>query len=275
MSRCLDHHIPRSQAANRLVAEKDMHDTCHLGAEPNQQQGRLQARQIESIISAIQSAVSGSTDPFPQTSFLDQTNSLGVVTGIPTDVNSIISQPAAITPQPTSNPSALTSDIESALSSLSAAVASDPAAASSVAAVMSTTNSGRNAVSSSNTASSTTPASQSTADTSQPPTLPPSSGGSSPGLIAGAVIGSVAVLILVGILIVLVLRHRKKSSNTTPLVENKVEGGADKEVYHGQPQDRQPVNEMSTNANAWEMEGHGHSTPWELEAAQRQYGRGN
>jgi hypothetical protein len=74
----------------------------------------------------------------------------------------------------------------------------------------------------------------------------------------------------------LVLRHRKKgSTNTAPIAEDMAGGGTYKEVYQGQPQVfRQPGNEMVTNANVWEMKGHGPSTPWELEAAQSKHMRG-
>jgi hypothetical protein len=75
----------------------------------------------------------------------------------------------------------------------------------------------------------------------------------------------------------LVLRYKKKTNNAKPVTANTAEGGADKEVWSGQPlMYQQQGNEMATNANVWEMEGHGPPTPWELEAAQAvrgKYGR--
>ena len=70
----------------------------------------------------------------------------------------------------------------------------------------------------------------------------------------------------------LILRHKRKTKAASAL-ENGAEGGADKEVYNGQPQMYQPNgNELATNANVWEMEGGGRPAPWELEAAQIKYG---
>jgi hypothetical protein len=65
---------------------------------------------IGTQLTMIQSA-SSSVDPAPQTSYLQQTNSLGVVTGMPAVATSIPSQPAVVTSQPavvTEQPSVVT-----------------------------------------------------------------------------------------------------------------------------------------------------------------------
>ena len=58
-------------------------------------------------ILAVASAQSSSVDPAPQTVYLSQTNSLGVVTGQPAVATAIPNQPAvdtAIPPSPLSSP---------------------------------------------------------------------------------------------------------------------------------------------------------------------------
>jgi hypothetical protein len=99
----------------------------------------------------------------------------------------------------------------------------------------------------------------------------PSSSGPSAGLIAGAVIGGIAALALVGILVLLYLRHKrnqkKKPSTTTPAQV----GGVEKQMLNGDVPIGKP--EMGTSANAWELQGsgpQGHGDnhvgrgPWEL-----------
>jgi hypothetical protein len=68
----------------------------------------------------------------------------------------------------------------------------------------------------------------------------------------------------------LILRHKKKTNATTS-AEDRAEGD-DKQVYHGPVGMYQPGNEMATNANVWEMEGHGRPALWELEAVQTRSG---
>lgn len=65
---------------------------------------------VSAAVVAVASAQSSSVDPFPQTSLLTQTNSLGVVTGmfpvatsigaIPTQPDAVTNQPAVVTSQP-------------------------------------------------------------------------------------------------------------------------------------------------------------------------------
>ncbi|KAJ4367449.1 hypothetical protein N0V83_007032 [Neocucurbitaria cava] len=62
---------------------------------------------VSAVAFAVASAQSSSVDPFPQTSLLAQTNSLGVVTGQPPVATSQPTQPAANTVQP-NLPSAVT-----------------------------------------------------------------------------------------------------------------------------------------------------------------------
>lgn len=60
------------------------------------------------VAAAFAQSETSSVDPFPQTSYLAQTNSLGVVTGQPAAATSIPDQPAADTSIPT-QPAAVTS----------------------------------------------------------------------------------------------------------------------------------------------------------------------
>lgn len=55
---------------------------------------------VSAAVVAVASAQSSSVDPFPQTSLLAQTNSLGVVTGQFPVATSIGEQPAVVTEQP-------------------------------------------------------------------------------------------------------------------------------------------------------------------------------
>ncbi|KAF1941859.1 hypothetical protein EJ02DRAFT_434520 [Clathrospora elynae] len=55
---------------------------------------------VSAVAFTVASAQSSSTDPAPQTNYLTETNSLGVVTGMPAVETSIPSQPAAATSQP-------------------------------------------------------------------------------------------------------------------------------------------------------------------------------
>ncbi|KAF2831670.1 hypothetical protein CC86DRAFT_378466 [Ophiobolus disseminans] len=126
----------------------------------------------------------------------------------------------------------------------------------------------------------------STLSTSTTPTNPassatsaPSTGGSSgpsAGLIAGAVIGSVAVLALIGIFTLLLLRHRKKTSNKSKPAETIPEhvAGGEKYVVHDGGMMYKP--EMETHANAWELpaQGPGHqggTGPYEMPGTTPQY----
>jgi hypothetical protein len=55
---------------------------------------------ITFAVASAQSSASTSIDPAPQTSYLAQTNSLGVVTGMPAAASNVGTQPAAVTSQP-------------------------------------------------------------------------------------------------------------------------------------------------------------------------------
>ena len=80
-------------------------------------------------------------------------------------------------------------------------------------------------------------------------------------------IGSVAVLVLIGILVMLILRHKKQNKTNSPAANGGEYGHGEKEVYYGDAQPRVPRgNEMATNTNAWELEGHV-PAPLELETA--------
>lgn len=63
---------------------------------------------VSAVAFAVASAQSSSVDPFPQTAYLTQTNSLGVVTGGPAADTAIPTQPAADTIIPT-QPAVVTS----------------------------------------------------------------------------------------------------------------------------------------------------------------------
>ncbi len=84
------------------------------------------------------------------------------------------------------------------------------------------------------------------------------------------------MLVLLGILIMLILRHRKKSKAETPAAGGGELGGNEKEVYYGntQPGPYGP-NELPGHVhNVWELEGNG-PAPREMEAANNWYGLSN
>ena len=65
----------------------------------------------------------------------------------------------------------------------------------------------------------------------------------------------------------LILRHKKHNKDSSAGVDVPADGQVEKPIQH---EHTQPVahhgNEMETNANIWELEGH-IPTTWELEAA--------
>jgi hypothetical protein len=86
------------------------------------------------------------------------------------------------------------------------------------------------------------------------------------GLIAGAVIGSIAALALVGIFVLLYLRHRKGAAKPIPAEDGPSQG--EKHVQEDQfPLALAYKPELATNANAWELPAQGQARamgPWEL-----------
>lgn len=199
-------------------------------------------------------------DPFPQTTLLGQTNSLGVVTGQPPTLMSSLVDPF---PQSSKAPPVLSSALGAAssrligLSSMTGTASfstNSPANPSMpISSVVSSVASPTSSVKSSDTSIGST------------------SSGPSAGLIAGAVIGSVAVLVLIGIFVLLYLRH-KRTANKDPSTDTPAQvGGPEKEPYNDNTTTIKP--ELATNANAWELQGSGaqghrnaHSGqgPWEL-----------
>lgn len=175
---------------------------------------------------------SSTVNPFPQTSYLQQTNSLGVVIGMPA-VATVSSQPAVFTTQPAISTSPPSDGNFPAASSLPSSARSIVGAASP-------------SVSSSSAQSSPNP-------TSTPPPNPGGSPGTSAGLIAGAAIGSVAAIALIGIFVSLFLPHRKASSlskqDDAPVQESRIEESP-KYVAHGAAEGDADKPEMATAANA-------------------------
>jgi hypothetical protein len=85
------------------------------------------------------------------------------------------------------------------------------------------------------------------------------------------VIGGIAVLALIGIFVLLYLRHRGPRNKETPPETFELVGGEEKERHNGDVSMSKP--ELATGANTWELQGsgfqgegnrHGGSGPWEL-----------
>ncbi|KAF1940267.1 hypothetical protein EJ02DRAFT_495507 [Clathrospora elynae] len=215
-NRCFDNHVFHDRSAtstDRLIIDDKGKHHC-LAA------GSLSANTVDSVLSSIVNA-------FPQTSFLQQTNSLGVVTGLPPaptenetitlGLESLTSEPATVTPIPATT-SAPGSEVLTLAPGTTVSGVVEPTSSVTI------TRSGSNAIPTPSAVFGTTNLISISTLTS--PSTPNSSGTSS-GLIAGAVIGSIAVLILAGILTMLVIRHKKKA-NATSKVEDRVESGAEK-----------------------------------------------
>ncbi|KAH7086995.1 hypothetical protein FB567DRAFT_602555 [Paraphoma chrysanthemicola] len=246
-----------------------MHNHCSA-IDPAISRQVMSRRQV-----APPSLLSSSMNPFPQTSLLQQTNSLGVVTGIPGALTLV----SNLAPQMTSLASAGASAavlLSSRLASLSSALASagaGPNIASSIASVESVLRAGTTTSPPSN-ATTVTDVTSSTAQSS----VGGGGGSSSPsaGLIAGAVIGSVAALALIGIFVLLFLRHRRgkpaKTNETEQVEKAELEGQGISRGKQELGEAEKP--ELATKANAWELQGngaamdagnaHGGTGPWEL-----------
>ncbi|KAH7076799.1 hypothetical protein BKA63DRAFT_290474 [Paraphoma chrysanthemicola] len=246
-----------------------MHNHCSA-IDPAISQQVLSRRQVSPPMPS-----SSSIDAFPQTSLLQQTNSLGVVTGIPGVSTALLSaapQTSSVAGADTSAAARLSSRLAS-LSSVMLSAIADPNIASSITSEESVLRVGTTA---------SVPSTLSTVSsfTSSMAQSSASGGGgsSSPsaGLIAGAVIGSVAALALIGIFVLLFLRHRRgkpaKTSETEQIEKAELEGQG---ISHGKQEVGEAEKpELATKANAWELQGngpamgatnaHGGIGPWEL-----------
>ncbi|CAO2656628.1 Nn.00g054310.m01.CDS01 [Neocucurbitaria sp. VM-36] len=253
-----------------------------IGAETVQRQFHAQRRQINSILSSIGGEI---------TSFL---SSASITIALPTLTSN--------TPQASVTPPAATTPRSSAVQSVPTSVVSTPAVPvsnsattptrSQISSLVTKTSSDLSQSTAQSTSSSSSAASSSSSTSSSP----------SAGLIAGAVIGGIAVLVLLGILLMLILRHKRKKATTNrpSTIENgdgSIDGtasyrgepsvetiaavesrtGDEKSVYQSRtseplppPQQAAPPlprgNEMATSANVWELDGRERPPPAELEA---------
>ncbi|KAH7083715.1 hypothetical protein FB567DRAFT_90776 [Paraphoma chrysanthemicola] len=175
---CYDNHASSPPSYPLYaIAQADMHSQCRaagsLGAATIQRRYHQQRRQINSILSSVGNVAA---------SFLSA-QSLSIA--IPTAVPSIPGVPT-------------TSTTPAAEASTTASAVSD---SNSTPRTFSTSSSLTPSPSSQSSSTSTSSSSTSSNKSSSP----------SPGLIAGAVIGSIALLILLGILIMLILRHKRRN----------------------------------------------------------------
>ncbi|KAH7372321.1 hypothetical protein BKA66DRAFT_468692 [Pyrenochaeta sp. MPI-SDFR-AT-0127] len=280
---CYDNHASTpSSHPNHAIAETDMKGHCRaagsLGAAMVQRQYHLQRRQIGSILSSIGGELS---------SFLSSPTSVGAV--FPSVIESE-------TPTPSATPAISTTPRPSAVQSIRSALSTPVVTSSSAKGSVVPTPSSRSPGSTLATVTSNSGISQSTARSTAPSATSAASSssasGPSTGLIVGAAIGGVAVLALIGIFIMLILRHKRKKSSTKASATESEEHNAamyrgepststiaansaaedEKHVYH---HTREPPvyqqgrdNEMGISANVWEIDGRERPAPplSELEA---------
>ncbi|KAF1842693.1 uncharacterized protein K460DRAFT_133199 [Cucurbitaria berberidis CBS 394.84] len=271
-----DHASTPSSHPDRATIEMDMHAYCRVAGSVDatkvQRQYHAQRRQINSILSSIGGEISSFLSSASVTIVLPSLASRSPVASV---------APSAFTTPPASAVQSMRSSVSTPVAPASSARSSVPTPTRSLTQGLAT--SSNSDVSQSIAQSTSSPRAASISSTRSRP---------SAGLIAGVVIGSVAVLVLFGILLMLVLRHkRKKTSTKTSAAEN---GEGNVAVYRGEPsvetitaeesivgdektvyQSREPPseppplpreNEMPTSANVWELDARERPPPVELEA---------
>ncbi|KAF2825701.1 hypothetical protein CC86DRAFT_446340 [Ophiobolus disseminans] len=280
---CYDNHAsnPPAQPSHASTTQR-LHDYCDAagdaGAALVQHKYKRERRQLNSILNSVGGVVA---------SFLSSQTAVGIPTAIPSiRVPSVVPLASVTPPQSIAHAPASSAQSNTATPSNAQSSPTTPTPTT-----LQSTTSATTPDSSHSSAQSTSSPAPATASKSSSP---------SPGLIAGAVIGGIAVLILLGILIMLILRHKRKNRHPplptyqpttatasarsldetlvdrTPMTENQVlasrEGmvysGNEKEVYRSsEPEVEMPrESELYTSANVWELDGRETAVPSELES---------